>query len=47
MEGRIAVRMIAEPNKVIRMEFYKDLIKIPGFSGEYNWVKLKLIDTSA
>ena len=46
-DGKILVRLTADPSKIIRMESYKDLTKIPDFDGEYDWDKLKLADTSA
>ena len=42
--GCIAVRTISEPTKIIWMESYKDLCKIPDFSGVFDWEKLKLKD---
>ena len=46
-EGKILVRLHTDPSKVIRMESYKDLKKIPGFNGEFDWEKLKLLDIDA
>ena len=46
-DGKILVRQHADPTKIIRMESYKDLTKIPGFSGEFDWNKLRLSDASA
>ena len=43
-DGRILVCTVSDPTRVVRMESYKDLRKIPGFSGTYNWVKLKISD---
>ena len=47
-EGKILVRTVADPNKVIRMESFKDLHKINGYSTDsYDWDKLKLSDIFA
>ena len=43
MDGKIMVRLHANPNRAIRMESYKDLHRI-GFTGEPDWSKLKLDD---
>ena len=42
-DGKICVRLNANPKKVIRLESYLDLEKI-GHNGEYNWKELKLDD---
>ena len=42
-DGKIFVRMADDPSKVkLRMESFLDLKKIDGFSGAFDWEKLKL-----
>ena len=47
-EGKILVRTVADPSKVIRLESFKDLRRIPDYpTDHYDWDKLKLSDIFA